>query len=273
MRVRNWSLALARSLYRRDPTPLVLQVLRERARRVAGEVTLPIGRIRYVDGASCASQYEEIFFGRAYEFDDVPTSPLILDCGSHIGLASVFFARRYPGARIRAFEADPTIAAVCRRNVDSLGLQGVVVTQAAVWNTNGQVRFSPDGSDAGHVLTGAVGRSVDVPALRLADLIVEPVDLLKMDVEGSEFVVIDDLDQSGKLDFVRAMVCELHVDRDRISRLPALLDALHRSGLRVSMTHARPAPDLPGQPEVTPFRAAPDGRWLAHLYAWRRCEL
>jgi len=271
MLVRDWGIALARSLYRRDPTLLVLQSLRQRARRVPGDVRLPFGRLRYVDGASCASQYEEIFIHRGYEFESRSTSPLILDCGAYIGLSAIYFARRYPGARITAFEADPAIAGVLRHNLDSLGLGQIPVVQAAVWDTDGSVRFHREGADGGHVLDGARDGVSDVPAVRLADRITEPVDLLKMDIEGSEFAVVEDLGESSKLGLVQAFVCELHLAKNRSALLPTLLETLYQSGFSVTVSHARPAPDLPGPVESTPFTAVADGRWLAHLYAWRGC--
>ncbi|HET7425244.1 MAG TPA: hypothetical protein VFJ92_16880, partial [Gemmatimonadales bacterium] len=49
----------------------------------------------------------EIFEGGEYEFPCDTDAPVILDCGSHIGLSVAWFKRRFPKARITAFEPDP----------------------------------------------------------------------------------------------------------------------------------------------------------------------
>lgn len=47
-------------------------------------------------------------------------------------------------------------------------------------------------------------------AVRLSDLITEPVDYLKVDIEGSEFGVLKDLCATGKMALVKYVACELH---------------------------------------------------------------
>lgn len=50
----------------------------------------------------------EIFIRGEYFFETEKTAPVILDCGANIGLATLFFKRIYPKARITCGEADPT---------------------------------------------------------------------------------------------------------------------------------------------------------------------
>ena len=49
------------------------------------------------------------------------STPRILDCGANVGLASLFFRRLYPQARITAFEADPALFAILEANLDANG--------------------------------------------------------------------------------------------------------------------------------------------------------
>src|SRR6185436_15307574 len=65
--------------------------------------------LRYSDLLSFCPQWQDIFVKRALAFTSAGRSPRILDCGANVGLASLFFHRLYPAARITAFEADPAL--------------------------------------------------------------------------------------------------------------------------------------------------------------------
>ena len=66
-------------------------------------------------------------------------SPRILDCGANVGLASLFFKRRYPAARITAFEADPALFAILDANLRANGAADVEARHAALWTSTGTV--------------------------------------------------------------------------------------------------------------------------------------
>src|SRR3954465_2869054 len=65
--------------------------------------------LRYSDLLSFCPQWQDIFVRRVLAFRCDTSAPRILDCGANIGLASLFFKRAYPAARITAFEADPAL--------------------------------------------------------------------------------------------------------------------------------------------------------------------
>src|SRR5688500_10055596 len=48
----------------------------------------------------------EIFVREIYRFETDIRNPVIIDCGSNIGLSVLYFHKSYPGARILAFEPD-----------------------------------------------------------------------------------------------------------------------------------------------------------------------
>ena len=129
------------------PTPelAVLQELERRAarepRRTPGQIAMASYRFEYADAMSAWPQWDEIFVHDSLAFDTTARAPRILDCGANIGLASIYFKRRYPHATITAFEADPALAAMCRRNLASSGAGDVEITDAAVWIGNGTLEF------------------------------------------------------------------------------------------------------------------------------------
>ena len=234
-----------------------------------GTITLPFGRLHFVDALSLQYQFLEIFLQRGYDFEAERPDPLIFDCGGNIGLSAIWFKLRYPQSRVVVFEADPAIAEVLEGNLDRLGVkEGVKVVHAAVWTKNGKIHFLSNGADSGRVNEQKGDKLVD--AVRLADLITESVDLLKLDIEGAEYKVIHDLCETGKIRLVHRMICEIHgrskEDKDRLAKM---LAALANHDFHFTFNHARCAPDLPGEDEPTPFPAACDGKFLLHLYAWQ----
>ena len=254
----------------RDAHYVRLAMLRElRPRFTPGSVRLPFGRLDYADAASLEAQYHDIFVRQGYAFETREPAPVILDCGGNIGLAAVWFKLHHPGARITVFEPGEALCRILRGNLERLGFTDVAVEQAAVWHEDTTLTLCNDAADGGFVDAVAPGEGCRVRAVRLAERITGPVDLLKLDVEGSEYAVIEDLAASGALGRVRALAGELHAAPGDAGRVAALLARLAEAGFRLTLSHARTAPALFGRTEPTPFPALADGKYLAHVYAWR----
>lgn len=212
------------------------------------------------------SLYREIFLEHAYEVAGLSDAPVIIDCGGNIGMSVIWFKQRYPRARITVFEADPTIAAMLADNVRTLGLSSVDVVHAAVGDTAGKVTFAPEGSLGGYITNGP---GVMVDAIRLSERIAEPVDFLKIDIEGSEFGLIKDLCATGKIGLVKYLSCELHAHPGIQDQVAELWLALSHAGFSLTVGGAQVDDALPGPSLPAPFSAASSGKYLIWLYAWR----
>lgn len=179
-------------------TPQILEIVAQVApsvqswpRRTPGLLVVGGKILRYADMHSFYHQARQIFGDRLYDFQCAETAPLILDCGAHIGLASLFLKERFPAARIQAFEADAALAETCRANFAAFGVPDVAVTQAAVWTHDRGVSFDATHDDAGHVAENSA--AAKVPSVRLKALLAgQHIDFLKLDVEGAEFDLIED---------------------------------------------------------------------------------
>src|SRR5690606_5022284 len=51
--------------------------------------------------------WQDVAEGLEYDMGDLGPMPVIVDAGAHVGVASHWFARRYPDALVLAFEANP----------------------------------------------------------------------------------------------------------------------------------------------------------------------
>jgi len=248
--------------------------------------TIPMAGItlRYPDLLTLCPQWQDLFVRQSLRFVARTPTPRILDGGANIGLASLYFKRLYPGARITAFEADPAIAEMARKNLAANGAADVELVHAALWTASGTVPFRAEGADSGAVaeLAGApAGREITVPSLRLADLLAAgPVDLLKLDIEGAEEAVLPDAEEH--LGNVAGLVMEIHETDPARRRTPPLLELLTRAGFHytldelipldepISLDAPIPGDDGPG-PAVLAPSPFPGGswRWVIRVRAWR----
>lgn len=243
-----------------------LRRVRALARRRPGRVRLFGVDFEYVDGPSLYSQYKEIFVRGAYDFHVANPRPEILDCGANLGLATLRFRRHHPRARIRAFEPDADLAAIARKNLTAVGDAATEIVCAAVWSENGTVRFAPQCGDAGRIdPRGAVEvRSVDV-----AGLCQEPIDLLKLDVEGAEGRILARLVESGAIGRVERMVCEWHEIGPGRSLLHRTLGQLGDAGFLCRLFAGGPSPDVDPDPTRSGLARVPYLGATTLLYAWR----
>ncbi len=227
--------------------------------------------VRYADLLTFCPQWEDIFVKRTLAFTSASPAPRILDCGANVGLASLFFRRLYPQARITAYEADPALFTILNTNLKANGASDVDTRHAALWTSTGSLTFQCEGSDSGMIgsLPGAIdGTSTRVPSLRLRDVIDEgPIDLLKLDIEGAEDAVLADCEPV--LHRVKAIVMDLHEFDPSVRTTPRVLELLTRAGFSyaiddfVALTWREPLADA-----QSPFPGKAMN-WAMTVRAWR----
>jgi len=165
-------------------------------------------------GTSDAEAYREVFLNNEYEFPTAFDPRNIVDVGANCGMTSIFYANRYPGARIWALEPETSNYQALVHN--TRGYANVIPMRAALWKTDGQVEtFSKWPRLSGWDKWGfRVREGVGCPALTLTTLMqqvgIETVDILKIDVEAGEKEIFDTCDWMSK---VKLLAIELH-DRD-----------------------------------------------------------
>lgn len=172
-------------------------------------------------------QFEEIFLDRIYDFKCPNDDPVIFDCGANVGLSCIFFKKIFPNSKIIAFEADDDICRILDYNTKNLGIN---VINAAVFNHNNGVKFHSDGSDGGSIYKN--GDKKLVRSVRLKDYIdqYKRIDFLKLDVEGAEFVIINDIKNSLKV--IKNIFIEFHSFKKDNQCLDKILSILSENDFR-----------------------------------------
>lgn len=183
------------------------------------------GRLWFTKSWELLHSFDEIVTGEIYRFKADHDAPRILDCGANIGLSVLYFAQLYPKARITAFEPDAHNFALLKKNVESYDVRNVDTEQKAIWIHNDGITFESTGGQGSKI--GESG-GITVASARLADLLREPVDFLKIDIEGAEYAVIKDC--ADVLRNVKHLFLEYHGGIGQSHELTEMLEILHRNG-------------------------------------------
>jgi FkbM family methyltransferase len=220
--------------------------------------------VRIADGPSFYMQYKDEFVRRIYDFVSLRPDPLILDGGSNIGMSVLYFKQMYPHARVICFEPDPKIFAVLQENVSQNNLSDVALVNAGLGASEGRAAFMPDGSDGGRVVSGE--GVTEIATVRLSAYLGEPVDFLKLNIEGEELPVLKEAAASGRLQNVRELVVEYHGWSNGEQRLGEILGLLDREGFRY-LVHDFDSETAPSS--KPPFRLGSETTWFCLVYARR----
>ena len=131
-------------------------------------------------------------------YNTVMPSMVAVDIGAHVGYFSLLLGKLVGrSGKVYSFEPEPDNHSLLRENIRMNGYENIVAINKAVSNVSGFAQLLISGLDNGRNSFYAndlptVG-SVVVETITLDDYMVEQgsptVDLIKIDVEGSEFIV------------------------------------------------------------------------------------
>ena len=181
---------------------------------------------------------------------------IVLDCGANIGEVTTVLAKT--GATVHAFEPDPYAFGQLEKRTKAM--PNVVRHNTAVGVSAGTIKLmravnfddNPKGASVkSTVISG--GRKIDedpdsavtVPLISLFDFIDDltrehgEIAFLKMDIEGAELEILEQMHERGLFDRIRLTVAETHENKFKAlgSRFRVLREKDHRG-----------VPDYQGQP-------------------------
>jgi FkbM family methyltransferase len=165
-------------------------------------------------GTIDAYTFQEIFISRDYDLDygaGLPDHPVIIDAGANVGLSSVFFANRFPNARIECFEPEEENFKLLVKN--TINYTNIRAHKAALWWKSGFVSVLDQGYGLRGYVTGDAGKDNTVPAVTLDDFMEQQdypfLFIVKMDIEGAEKEIFDHPSHDW-LSRVKYLIIELH---------------------------------------------------------------
>lgn len=142
----------------------------------------------------------------------------VIDIGAHIGTFSLLASKAFPSAKIFAIEPNPKTFSTLQKNCQLNQTKNVVLANLAVSDKEGLIDMYPNStSGLATVITDKAdtekNKAFSVRSTTLAKFMVENAiakcDLLKIDCEGSEYVILNSL---RRTDFakIRSITMEYH---------------------------------------------------------------
>lgn len=154
----------------------------------------------------------EVFLTNEYVF--TPEKPIssMLDIGANIGASVVCFALLFPHARIAAFEPNPNCFSSLIKNTAQFG-ERIILHQEAITETNASITFYTNQEHwGGSLMKRSEGSSYQVNGVTLKTALQKlhwsHVDFVKMDIEGGEYAVAQDLHSLHP----ETIIAEVHPD-------------------------------------------------------------
>lgn len=157
-------------------------------------------------------QWHEMADGQPFHFPSLPEDfdgpaafpwkiegrlKLAFDAGAYAGLSTIYLAQI--AEHVVAFEPDPLALESLRMNLSVHGISNVTIVPCAL-GPEGRVRFSPEGC-LGSALSGVLDRPAFAEEIEVESHSLEWAlrqfgvpDFLKLDIEGAELKVIEELD-------------------------------------------------------------------------------
>ncbi|MBX3670097.1 MAG: FkbM family methyltransferase [Rhodocyclaceae bacterium] len=219
-----------------QPENIVAELMTIQGSRLALDAPL-----RFLQNYDIPILLREILIDEVYRFNTVEDTPLIIDGGANFGLATYYFKKHFPKARIIAFEPNPDLADVMQENIHANNWRNVEFLPYALSGASGVAtlnvpRAMPMG---GSISNRLIDRrkdmmQYDVVCQTLGQYLDEKVAYLKLDIEGPEVEVLEQ--SETKLGNVARIFCEFHFGDDLSpDRLPRLLSLLERTGFRYTL--------------------------------------
>lgn len=161
-------------------------------------------------GSSDRNVFNDVLLYNQYKLDKLKDCDSIIEVGAHIGFFSVSVAKKFPEARIYAFEPMMDNFNLLKDNLKINNIKNVRIFPYAVSNRSGKIAFYVSKNNARHSIYGEEGTRKKVRSINLREFMnknkIKEVDLLKIDAEGAEYDIIYSLD----LNRIRDIFMEVH---------------------------------------------------------------
>jgi FkbM family methyltransferase len=187
--------------------------------------------------------FRDVILSGDYDPGPLPKAkPTIVDIGANIGVSILYFKHLFPMSTIYAFEPNPDSFLLLQQNVTRNNLEDVHLFNVALGRERGIAPMYTSGAtgDMQASLQRQRGgtTSIEVEVQRLSDTLarIGEVDFIKMDCEGAEVSILEDLKESHALRHIPRMVIEYHhMIGNESGRLGQFLLTLEEAGLEYSV--------------------------------------
>ncbi len=168
------------------------------------------------DGQEFKNLVKEIFEQKSYAGSVKKTDKVILDLGAYVGMTAYCFAQL--AEKVYAVEPNNEAFEALGRNLKANGLEDrVIPIKAAIAARTGKSRlYCMKGNEVGASLIPFTPdkRGFDIETMSIDKLFedygIEHVDLMKMDIEGAEYEILESEGFAGVADKIDRIIMEVH---------------------------------------------------------------
>src|SRR5215208_2318771 len=141
-------------------------------------------------GTSDWNAFKQVFVWKEYEYPIPFTPSAILDAGANVGYAALWFARKFPEAKIILIEPEPGNFEMAKKN--TAAYSNILPVRAGLWSRSCFLRIIPtDWGNWGFRTEEVETETEDsIRALPVTGIMDnngwDTIDIFKMDIEGAE---------------------------------------------------------------------------------------
>jgi FkbM family methyltransferase len=183
------------------------------------------------------AMFEQIFIEKQYQLPITINAQSIIDLGANVGYASVYFANKFPNAKIISLEPEKNNHATAATNTKNYA--NITLIHGAIWDKSEDINLVDNGlGEAGYMVEKGSGDNIirgytvdEIMQLMNTTLI----DILKIDIEGAEKEIFES-NYENWIPNTKIIIVETH-DRYRKGTSKAIFNtigkydfSLHLSG-------------------------------------------
>lgn len=183
-----------------------------------------------IDNASFDEIFMDVEYGIEYAEYMSSAEITILDAGANIGFAAVFFANKFPKATIISIEPDGENFEKLVKNTEKY--PQIKPIKGAIWNEETMIELKDEGWGTRGYIIDKSHESTETPnsikaytiSGLMEELNIDQIDILKLDVEGSEKEIFTS-NYNNWLPKTNCLIVELH-DRMKPGCSDAVFNAI-----------------------------------------------
>ena len=153
----------------------------------------------------------------------------IIDAGANIGLATIYLQRYFPFAKFYCIEPNKRNVLQLKKNLKLNSIEAKIF-QRGLWNKNVRLyldRSFRDGKEWSYAVTEKFDETEHFDAIELNGFVkensIKTIDLLKIDIEGSEFKIFSKDSDLAFLSITKSIAIEIHSESGEIIEIINLL--------------------------------------------------
>ncbi|MCF7800314.1 FkbM family methyltransferase [Candidatus Babeliales bacterium] len=174
--------------------------------------------------------FKQIFVLRDCKLPVKINPKLIIDAGAYVGYSSIYFASKYPQAKIISIEPDKANFKILEKNTKNF--KNISLVNAGIWPSNENLKLvsSRDGFWATKTKKAKSGENYDIKGTTINQILknfnYDKIDILKIDIEGAEKELFSK-NYNSWLNKINIIIIELH-DRFKEGCSEALYSAIKK---------------------------------------------